>query len=177
MSASAPARVCPPAKWAVILAFALLYLSWGTTYLAIRIGVESFPPALFGGSRVATAGLILLIYLAIRGEPIPSEPTLEEERQLLLHHFELICKRFGEAKGTLLMRKYACCYAQGRSGAREFRSRVVKISTPAEFREVVETCFPRERDFERTKRFPIPRSSLELSSPARVPGATSRCRE
>src|SRR5438132_12222241 len=70
-SVSAPARVpCSPAKWAIILAFALLYLSWGTTYLAIRIGVESFPPALFGGSRVATAGLILLVYLAIRGESI-----------------------------------------------------------------------------------------------------------
>jgi drug/metabolite transporter (DMT)-like permease len=71
MSASAHAWVpCPPARWAVVLAFALLYLSWGTTYLAIRIGVESFPPALFGGSRVATAGLILLVYLAIRGESI-----------------------------------------------------------------------------------------------------------
>ena len=71
---------------------------------------------------------------ALRGEPVPPDPTLAEERQLLLHHFDLICQRFGDAKGTLLMRKYACCYAQGRAGAREFRSRVVKVSTPAEFR-------------------------------------------
>jgi tRNA-dihydrouridine synthase B len=81
---------------------------------------------------------------ALRGEPIPPEPTLEEERQLLLHHFELICRRFGDAKGTLLMRKFACCYAQGRSGAREFRSRIVKTSAPAEFRDVVDNYFPRE---------------------------------
>jgi tRNA-dihydrouridine synthase B len=82
---------------------------------------------------------------AIRGEWIPPDPTLEEERQLLLRHFHLICCRFGDVKGTLLMRKYACCYAQGRRGAREFRNHVVKISTPAEFRDVVEKSFPRER--------------------------------
>jgi tRNA-dihydrouridine synthase B len=81
---------------------------------------------------------------ALRGEPVPPDPTLEEERQLLLHHFNLICQRFGESKGTLLMRKYACCYAQGRAGAREFRSRVVKVSTPDEFRDVVERWFPVE---------------------------------
>lgn len=79
---------------------------------------------------------------ALRGEPVPPDPTLEEERQLLLHHFDLICERFGEAKGALLMRKYACCYAQGRRGAREFRSRVVLVGTPAEFRSVVEAYFP-----------------------------------
>ena len=81
---------------------------------------------------------------ALRGEPVPPDPTLEEERRLLLYHYELICARFGEEKGSVLMRKYACCYAQGRAGAREFRSRVARVSTPAEFREVVETSFPRE---------------------------------
>jgi tRNA-dihydrouridine synthase B len=81
---------------------------------------------------------------ALRGEQIPPDPTLEEERQLLLHHFALICQRFGDAKGTLLMRKYACCYAQGRAGAREFRSRAVKVTTPSEFHTVVDRFFPRE---------------------------------
>jgi len=81
---------------------------------------------------------------ALRGEPAPPDPTLEEERRLLLHHYDLICRRFGEEKGTVLMRKYACCYAQGRRGARDFRSRVVKVSTRAEFHAVVEAHFPRE---------------------------------
>jgi tRNA-dihydrouridine synthase B len=81
---------------------------------------------------------------ALRGEVMPAEPTLTEERHLLLHHYDLICERFGDEKGTLLMRKYACCYAQGRPGAREFRSRVVKVSTPTEFYEIVERWFPRE---------------------------------
>jgi tRNA-dihydrouridine synthase B len=60
----------------------------------------------------------------------------------LLHHFDLVRQRFGDAKGTLLMRKFACCYAQGRAGAREFRSRVAKVSNPIEFRVVVERYFP-----------------------------------
>jgi tRNA-dihydrouridine synthase B len=81
---------------------------------------------------------------ALRGEPVPADPTLEEERQLLLRHFELIGQRFGDAKGSLLMRKYACCYAQGRPGAREFRSRIVKVSTAADFHVVVEGYFPRD---------------------------------
>ena len=61
-----------PAAWAVVLAFALIYTSWGTTYLAIRKGVydEQLPPALFGGVRVCIAGLLLLGYLTLRGQSI-----------------------------------------------------------------------------------------------------------
>jgi len=80
---------------------------------------------------------------AVRGEPIPPTPTLEEERQLMLHHFDLVNERFGEQKGAVLMRKYACCYAQGRRGAREFRKHVATIETAAEFFAVVERYFPR----------------------------------
>jgi drug/metabolite transporter (DMT)-like permease len=60
----------PPARWAVVLAFTLVYLSWGTTYLAIKKGVEAFPPGLFGGARIGLAGLVLLGYLAVRGQPL-----------------------------------------------------------------------------------------------------------
>jgi tRNA-dihydrouridine synthase B len=79
---------------------------------------------------------------ALRGEPIPPDPTLAEERELLLHHFALVCQRFGEEKGSLLMRKYACCYAQGRAGAREFRKHVARVQSPAEFHAVVAQYFP-----------------------------------
>jgi tRNA-dihydrouridine synthase B len=40
------------------------------------------------------------------------------------------------------MRKYACCYAQGRPGAREFRKHVATIASPEEFFEVVRKYFP-----------------------------------
>lgn len=60
----------PPARWKILLAFALIYVSWGTTYLAIGKGVEVFPPALFGGCRLASAGLILLAYMACSGRSL-----------------------------------------------------------------------------------------------------------
>jgi tRNA-dihydrouridine synthase B len=81
---------------------------------------------------------------ALRGEEIPPDPTLEEERELLLRHYGLVVERFGVTKATILMRKFACCYAQGRTGAREFRTRVSQVSTPEDFRGVVEQYFPRE---------------------------------
>jgi len=80
---------------------------------------------------------------ALQGEPIPPDPTLAEQRQLMLHHYDLVCRRFGVEKGTVLMRKYACCYAQGRRGAREFRKHVAKIESAEEFYAVVERYFPR----------------------------------
>jgi tRNA-dihydrouridine synthase B len=83
---------------------------------------------------------------ALRGEPIPPEPTLEEQRQCMLRHYDLVVNRFGPDKGTLLMRKYACCYAQGKHGARAFRTHVVHVTTPQEFFTVVENYFPKFLD-------------------------------
>lgn len=87
---------------------------------------------------------------ALRGEPIPPDPTPVEERQLLLHHYDLVCQRFGHEKGTLLMRKFACCYAQGRPGARDFRKHAAVIDTPEAFYAVVENYFPRLPAVQRT---------------------------
>ena len=44
----------------------------------------------------------------------------------------------------MLMRKYACCYAQGRPGARHFRTHIAQVSTPGDFCAAVEQHFPRE---------------------------------
>ncbi len=81
---------------------------------------------------------------ALRGERVPDDPSLDEQRRLVLRHFGLIRKRFGDRRGTVLMRKYACCYAQGRPGARQFRSRVANVDTPEEFVSAVEETFPRD---------------------------------
>jgi hypothetical protein len=43
-----------------------------------------------------------------------------------------------------LMRKFACSYAQGLPGARDFRGKVSRVTSREEFLEVMETCFPRE---------------------------------
>jgi tRNA-dihydrouridine synthase B len=79
---------------------------------------------------------------ALRGDPIPPEPTLQQQRDCMLHHYGLVVERFGAEKGTVLMRKYACCYAQGKHGARHFRSHVANVATPEEFYRVVEEYFP-----------------------------------
>lgn len=79
---------------------------------------------------------------ALRGEPIPPDPTLNQQRACLLRHYDLVVRRFGLRKGTTLMRKYACCYAQGLPGAREFRTRVAKVDTGNQFQHVVERYFP-----------------------------------
>ena len=81
---------------------------------------------------------------ALRGDPVPAEPTLLEQRDCMLHHYTLVCDRFGEKKGTALMRKYACCYAQGRRGARAFRTHVAHVETRIEFLDVVSNHFPSE---------------------------------
>jgi drug/metabolite transporter (DMT)-like permease len=69
-----PPLARPPSPWALVVAFTAIYLSWGTTYLAIKTGVAAFPPFLFGGLRVIAAGLVLLGYLAWRREPLRLPP-------------------------------------------------------------------------------------------------------
>ena len=58
------------------LAWGAVCLFWGTTYVAIRIGVETFPPALFAGFRFAIAGIIVFIFLKLRGYSIPNRREL-----------------------------------------------------------------------------------------------------
>jgi drug/metabolite transporter (DMT)-like permease len=62
-------------------AWAAVCLFWGTTYLAIRIGVACFPPALFAGIRFAIAGSLFLLYLKWRGLALPRR---EEFRDLAI---------------------------------------------------------------------------------------------
>lgn len=49
---------------------------WGTTYLAIRIGVEHIPPMLFAGIRWIIAGIIFILILRLKGKKLPSKNDL-----------------------------------------------------------------------------------------------------
>ena len=82
---------------------------------------------------------------ALRGEPSPTDPTLAEQRELMLEHYGLLVARFGERQGTVLMRKFACCYING-CPARAFRGNVAKASSAAEFRTLVDNYFPTSED-------------------------------
>lgn len=79
----APARVTT----LVLVAFAAVYLVWGSTYLAIRIGIESFPPFILAGLRHLTAGLVL--YRFFRGKP-GSRPTALNWRAAIIVGFLLL---------------------------------------------------------------------------------------
>jgi drug/metabolite transporter (DMT)-like permease len=59
-------------RWRIVIAFAAVYLIWGSTYLAIRFAIESIPPYLMGGVRFLLAGGILYAVLRWRGVPAPS---------------------------------------------------------------------------------------------------------
>jgi drug/metabolite transporter (DMT)-like permease len=52
-------------------AWGAVCLIWGTTYLGIRVSLESIPPALMGGIRWIVAGSLLTAYLVARGRPLP----------------------------------------------------------------------------------------------------------
>lgn len=54
-----------PSFLAIALALFVLYVVWGSTYLAIRVGVQTFPPFLMGSVRFAVAGAILLAFLQV----------------------------------------------------------------------------------------------------------------
>ena len=58
-------------KFSAYVAWIAVCIIWGTTYLAIRIGVAELPPMLFAGVRWITAGGILLILLNLRGHSLP----------------------------------------------------------------------------------------------------------
>ena len=58
--------------WKTLLAFAIIYFVWGSTFLAIRTGVSEVPPLLFAATRFLIAGLVLFGWMLARGEPSPT---------------------------------------------------------------------------------------------------------
>jgi drug/metabolite transporter (DMT)-like permease len=58
--------------WKTLLAFAIIYFVWGSTFLAIRIGVHEVPPFLFAAMRFVAAGFVLFGWMMAKGERLPS---------------------------------------------------------------------------------------------------------
>ncbi|HEY6338303.1 MAG TPA: EamA family transporter [Candidatus Sulfotelmatobacter sp.] len=63
-----------PSRWMVILAFGLVYLFWGSTYLAIDIAVQTIPPALMCAVRFSIAGTVMLAVCALTGRKVLYSP-------------------------------------------------------------------------------------------------------
>ena len=58
--------------WKVLVAFAIIYFVWGSTFLAIRVGVREVPPFLLAGMRFLIAGVVLFLWMRLKGTPTPS---------------------------------------------------------------------------------------------------------
>ena len=62
----------PAPAWLVAAAFAVVYVVWGSTYLGIRVAIESMPPFLMAGGRFVIAGAILYAVMRLRGAARPT---------------------------------------------------------------------------------------------------------
>jgi drug/metabolite transporter (DMT)-like permease len=61
-----------PAKISIILAFAAIYIIWGSTYTGIKYAIQTMPPLLMSGFRYFTAGLIMFVFALASGAPKPT---------------------------------------------------------------------------------------------------------
>ena len=73
---STPVAQAKGNRWGIVLALFALYILWGSTYLAMRFALVSFPPFLMAGIRFVIAGTLLYTFLRIRGAAAPTRPQL-----------------------------------------------------------------------------------------------------
>jgi drug/metabolite transporter (DMT)-like permease len=62
-------------RWLIVAALFAVYVIWGSTYAAMAIGVDHFPPFMLGGLRYSAAGALILFVLLLRGEAFPRWPV------------------------------------------------------------------------------------------------------
>lgn len=66
-----------PGEGWVLAAFAAIYLIWGSTYVAILIGLQTIPPFMLSGMRFSIAGAILLLWCLAKGERAAWQPAVQ----------------------------------------------------------------------------------------------------
>ncbi len=81
-------RILSSKSTVMVLAFTALYFIWGSTYLAIQIATETMPPLIMLGFRFGVAGIIMLIWLGMRGNTMP---TLAQWRSALVVGTLMLC--------------------------------------------------------------------------------------
>jgi drug/metabolite transporter (DMT)-like permease len=77
-----------PSRTALVLAFAAIYLIWGSTYLGIRVAVQSMPPFLMAGFRFAIAGMLIFGFLRLKGAAWPT--AMQWRDQVIIGVFLLL---------------------------------------------------------------------------------------
>src|SRR5216117_2403981 len=89
-----------PTKIRVVIAFAALYLIWGSTYLGIRFAIETIPPFLMAGTRFLLAGLIM--YAIARSQGLGKSSWVNWRTSLIIG----ACLLLGGNGGVTISEKY-----------------------------------------------------------------------
>jgi drug/metabolite transporter (DMT)-like permease len=79
-------------RWKTLLAFGIIYFVWGSTFLAIRIGVHEVPPLLFAAMRFTSAGLLVYLWAAAKKE---LQPTARQWLSVLVLAFLIFVVDYG----------------------------------------------------------------------------------
>jgi drug/metabolite transporter (DMT)-like permease len=66
-----PSQTGRPSRAKIVLAFGVIYIVWGSTYLAIKIAVQTIPPFWMAGTRFLFAGSMMYTFMRWRGTPPP----------------------------------------------------------------------------------------------------------
>ncbi|MEA4922980.1 MAG: tRNA dihydrouridine synthase DusB [Eubacteriaceae bacterium] len=76
---------------------------------------------------------------AWKGERIPDRPCIDEKKEMMLTHFDMLAEEKGEKRAVLEMRKHAGWYLKGEYGAAEIRRKINQITDISELRETIKT--------------------------------------
>jgi drug/metabolite transporter (DMT)-like permease len=69
---SAAAPETPAPRWLIGACLASVYIVWGTTYYALKVGVQGAPPYFLVGTRFVVAGALVIAWLKLRGHALPT---------------------------------------------------------------------------------------------------------
>ena len=89
-------------KAGIIVAYFLIYVVWGSTYYFIGVALKGLPPFLLGAIRFTVAGLILLVWCGIRGEPVFKKDLIKKSA------VSGIVLLFIDMAVIMLAQKYVC---------------------------------------------------------------------
>lgn len=99
---------------------------------------------MIGRAALGSPWVFREILAALKGEPIPAEPSLEERRDLVLQHLEWMVQQRGEEKGVREMRKHINWYTKNISGCKRFREKIYQLGEREKVEHEINRFFDRK---------------------------------
>lgn len=105
--------------------------------------LENYPVdgIMIGRGALERPWLFRQIQQALSGQTVDAPPSPEEQRDILLRHFQYSLEHYGQEKGLILMRRFACFYSKGKYGGKAFRTAIGRISQKEDFLRLVDDLF------------------------------------